>query len=77
MNLLHMNVNELLEIDAIQTSNIVYKKRLQDLGITPSNQIRITQFGLFKSTIMVAIGNTWIGLRKEEAKMIDVHRISS
>jgi len=73
MNLLQMSVNEPLVVDGINSSDKVLKERMRSLGIVPDSSILIKRFGLFKSTVMVAIGGTWVGLRKTEAQIIDVH----
>ena len=75
MNLLNMDINEELVIDSIETKDKALKERMLSLGLWPHAEISIVRFGLFKSTIMIAAGGTWIGLRKNEATIIDVHKI--
>lgn len=64
----------MVAIDALNV-NIELKKRLNSLGFIRSNALRITQFGLFKSTVQIMINRSLIALRKEEAKLIEVHKI--
>lgn len=74
MCLLNMKKGEMASIDAINVNNDL-KERLNSLGFIRNNHICIKNFGLFKSTVQIMIHNTFIALRKEEAKLIEVHKI--
>jgi len=74
MCLLEMQVGEMVAIDALNV-NSELKKRLNSLGFIRNNALRITKFGLFKSTVQIMINRTFIALRKEEARLIEVHKI--
>lgn len=74
MCLLHMKKGEMVAIDAINV-NSELKERLNSLGLIRNNHICIKNFGLFKSTVQVMIHNTFVALRREEARLIEVHKI--
>lgn len=74
MCLLNMKKGEMASIDAINV-NSVLKERLNSLGLIRNNQICIKNFGPFKSTVQVMIHNTFVAVRHEEARLIEVHKI--
>ncbi|MBA3025516.1 MAG: ferrous iron transport protein A [Sulfurimonas sp.] len=74
MCLLHMKVGEMACIDALNV-NSELKKRLNALGFIRDTNICVKNFGLFKSTVQVLINRSFIALRKEEAMLIEVHKI--
>lgn len=74
MCLLEMKVGEMVSIDALNV-NQELKKRLNSLGLIRNNALRVTNFGLFKSTVQIMINQSLIALRKEEARLIEVHKI--
>ena len=74
MRLLEMNRGEMAAIDALHVTGEL-KMRLNSLGIIRDNSICIKNFGLFKSTVQVMINRTLIALRKDEARLIEVHKI--
>jgi Fe2+ transport system protein FeoA len=69
-----MKVGDVAAIDAINV-NEELKQRLNSLGFIRDNEISVKNFGLFKSTVQIMIHKTFIALRKEEAKLIEVHKI--
>lgn len=74
MCLLEMKVGEMAAIDALNVSSEL-KNRLNALGFIRDNNICIKKFGLFKSTVQIMINRSLIALRKEEAALIEVHKI--
>jgi ferrous iron transport protein A len=74
MCLLEMNKGDIASIDALNVNGEL-KMRLNSLGIIRDNSICVKNFGLFKSTIQIMINSTLIALRKEEARLIEVHKI--
>jgi len=74
MCLLEMNKGEVAAIDALNVNGEL-KQRLNSLGIIRDNAICVKNFGLFKSTVQIMINRTLIALRKEEARLIEVHII--
>lgn len=74
MCLLNMKKGEMAAIDAINVNSDL-KERLNSLGLIRNNHICIKNFGLFKSTVQVMIHNTFVALRREEARLIEVHKI--
>ena len=74
MCLLEMKIGEMASIDNLNVDSDL-KKRLNSHGFIRDNIVRITRFGLFKSTVQIMINNSLVALRKEEAKLIEVHKI--
>jgi len=74
MCLLEMKVGEMVVIDMLNVDKKL-KKRLNSLGFIRNNALCIKRFGLFKSTVQVMINRSFIALRKDEAKLIEVHKI--
>jgi Fe2+ transport system protein FeoA len=74
MCLLNMKVGEMASIDALNVNSDL-KKRLNALGFIRNNHICIKNFGLFKSTVQIMINRSFIALRRDEAKLIEVHKI--
>ncbi|MFT5660256.1 MAG: Fe2+ transport system protein FeoA [Sulfurimonas sp.] len=74
MCLLEMKIGEKGCIDILNV-NSELKERLNALGFIRDNNLSVTQFGLFKSTVQVMINNSLIALRKNEARLIEVHKI--
>lgn len=75
MCLLQMKIGEMVAVDAINV-NSVLKQRLCALGLTRNTHICVKHFGCFKSTVQIRINRSLIALRKDEAKMIEVHPIA-
>jgi len=75
MCLLQMKVGEVAAVDAIHVHGAL-RARLLAMGLMPNAQISIKHFGWFKSTVQVMINRTLVGLRKEEAELIEVHRVA-
>lgn len=74
MCLLEMNKGEVAAIDALNVTGEL-KMRLNSLGVIRDNLICVKNFGLFKSTVQIMINRTLIALRKDEARLIEVHII--
>lgn len=74
MCLLEMEVGQKACIDCLHVSSEL-KNRLNALGFIRDNDICIKKFGLFKSTVQIMINRSLIALRKEEARLIEVHLI--
>lgn len=74
MCLLEMETGEIAYIDVLKIKGEL-KNRLNSLGFIRDNSICVKQFGLFQSTVQVMINKTLIALRRDEAKLIEVHKI--
>ena len=74
MCLLQMKAGEMLAVDAINV-NEALKQRLCAMGLTRDAHICIKHFGWFKSTVQIMINRSLIALRKDEAQLIEVHKI--
>ena len=76
MCLLQMKAGEMLAVDAINV-NEALKQRLCAMGLTRDAHICIKHFGWFKSKVQIMINRSLIALRKDEAQLIEVHKIAS
>lgn len=74
MCLLQMKIGETAAVDAINIQGAL-KHRLNALGLTRNSQVCVKQFGWFHSTVQIMINRTLIALRKDEAELIEVHKI--
>jgi len=74
MCLLEMKTDEKLLVDYINVGGNL-KQRLNAMGLMKNSEISIRHFGLFKSTIQIMINKSLIAIRKNEAKLIEVHKI--
>lgn len=74
MCLLEMKIGDKVSIDILNV-NSELKKRLNSLGLIRDTHLSVKQFGLFKSTIQIMINDSLIALRKNEARLIEVHKI--
>ncbi|HFU74339.1 MAG TPA: ferrous iron transport protein A [Helicobacteraceae bacterium] len=74
MCLLELKKGENALIDAIHVDEKL-KYRLNALGMRCESKICVKQYGWFKSTVQVMINRTLIALRKDEARLIEVHVI--
>ncbi len=74
MCLLQMKVGDMAAVDAINIQGAL-KHRLNALGVTRDSEICIKNYGWFKSTVQIMINRTLIALRKDEAELIEVHKI--
>ena len=74
MCLLQMKVGDIATVDAINIEGAL-KHRLNALGLARNSEVCIKQFGWFKSTVQIMINRTLIALRKDEAELIEVHKI--
>ncbi len=74
MCLLQMKVGDMAAVDAINIQGDL-KHRLNAMGLARNSQICIKQYGWFKSTVQIMINRTLIALRKDEAELIEVHKI--
>ncbi len=74
MCLLQMSVGDKVCIDALNVSNEL-KQRLNSLGFLRNTPLSVKNFGLFKSTVQVMINSSFVALRRDEAKLIEVHKI--
>jgi len=74
MCLLEVKAGEMVCIDALHVSDEL-KRRLNSFGMMKGSDICVKHFGLFKSTVQVMVYRSLIALRKEEAQLIEVHKI--
>ena len=74
MCLLQMKIGDIAAVDAINIQGAL-KHRLNALGVTRNAQVSVKQFGWFHSTVQIMINRTLIALRKDEAELIEVHKI--
>lgn len=74
MCLLQMKIGEMASVDAINVNGDL-KQRLNSLGLVRDSEVCVKHFGWFKSTVQIMINRTFIALRKEEAELIEVHKI--
>jgi Fe2+ transport system protein FeoA len=75
MCLLQMKAGEIAAVDAVNVHGAL-RQRLMAMGLTQDARICVKHFGWFKSTVQVMINRTLIGLRREEAALIEVHRVA-
>jgi len=76
MCLLQMKIGEMVAIDAINVNGTL-KQRLCAMGLTRDAHICVKHFGCFKSTVQVMVNRSLIALRKDEARLIEVHPIAA
>jgi len=74
MCLLQMKVGEIAAIDAVNVHGAL-KQRLMAMGMTQDARVCVKHFGWFKSTVQVMINRSLIALRKDEAALIEVHKL--
>ena len=74
MCLLQMKVGEIAAIDAVNVHGAL-RHRLMAMGLTQDARVCVKHFGWFKSTVQVMINRTLIALRKDEAALIEVHKL--
>ena len=74
MCLLEMKAGERALIDSINVKGEL-RKRLYAMGVMNNSDICIKQFGWFKSTVQIMINSTLIAIRRNEAELIEVHKI--
>ena len=74
MCLLQMKVGDMAAVDAINVQGDL-KQRLNAMGLARNSEICIKQYGWFKSTVQIMINRTLIALRKDQAELIEVHKI--
>jgi len=74
MCLLQMKVGEVAAVDAVNV-NAALRARLTAMGLCKDAQICVKHFGWFKSTVQVMINRTLVALRKDEAALIEVHKV--
>ncbi|MBU0721654.1 ferrous iron transport protein A [bacterium] len=74
MCLLEIKAGEMVSIDSINVSKEL-RRRFHSLGLMKDTPICIKQFGLFKSTVQIMVYRSLIALRRDEAKLIEVHKI--
>jgi len=74
MCLLEMRAGEMASIDVLNVQGEL-KNRLNSLGLIRDSHICIKNFGLFKSTVQIMVNRSFIALRRDEAKLIEVHKI--
>ena len=76
MCLLQMKVGEIGAIDAVNVHGAL-RARLNAMGMTKDARICVKHYGWFKSTVQIMINRTLIGLRKDEAALIEVHPVAA
>lgn len=74
MCLLEIKAGQMVSIDSINVNSDL-KRRLNSLGLMRGSDICIKQFGWFKSTVQIMVNRSLIAIRKDEAKLIEVHAI--
>lgn len=74
MCLLDIKAGETVSVDSMNVSEEL-KRRLNSFGVMKNAQICVKQFGLFKSTVQVMVYRSLIAIRRDEARMIEVHKI--
>ncbi len=74
MCLLEVKTGEMVLVDSMNVSGEL-RKRLNSFGLMKDAQICVKQFGLFKSTVQIMIYRSLIAIRKDEAQLIEVHKI--
>jgi ferrous iron transport protein A len=74
MCLLQMKVGEMASVDAVNVDGAL-KQRLLAMGLMPHARVSVKHYGWFKSTVQVMINRTLIALRRDEAELIEVHKI--
>lgn len=75
MLLNQLEVGQEAVIDTVNVSGAL-RDRFQSIGICEDEHITIKHFGWFKSTVQVYTNCSLIGLRREEAECIEVHRVA-
>lgn len=74
MRLVDTKIGEYVEIDALNVNEDV-RQRFISMGLIRDAHICVKQYGLFKSTVQVKVNSTLIGLRRDEASCIEVHKV--
>jgi len=74
MYLTQMKVGDVVSVDSINIQGAL-KHRLNSLGLARNSEVCIKNYGWFKSTVQIMIDRTLIALRKDEAELIEVHKI--
>lgn len=75
MCLTELKIGQMAMIDTVNVQGAL-KDRFQSIGISEHEMITIKHFGWFKSTVQVLTNSSLIGLRKEEADCIEVHKVA-
>lgn len=75
MCLTQLQIGQRAVIDTVNVNGAL-KDRFHSIGIAEHEPITIKHFGWFKSTIQVMTNSSLIGLRKEEAQCIEVHKVA-
>jgi len=74
MCLLEIKAGEMVSVDSINV-NSELKQRFNAMGLMRDSHICIKHFGWFKSTVQIVINRSLIAIRKNEAELIEVHKI--
>lgn len=74
MCLLDIKAGEMVSVDSMNVSEEL-KRRLNSFGVMKNAHICVKQFGLFKSTVQVMVYRSLIAIRRDEARLIEVHKI--
>ena len=75
MLLNQLNIGEMAVIDTINVGDAL-KCRLHSLGLCENQSVCVQHYGMFKSTVQVMTGGSFIALRKSEASCIEVHKVA-
>jgi Fe2+ transport system protein FeoA len=71
MSVFDLSVGEEGEIVKINVSG-KGGERLSSLGFAVGKSVQVLGFSLFKSSVLLAVGQTRVAVRKEVAKLIEV-----
>lgn len=74
MCLLEMKTGDKAIIDSLNMGTEL-KHRLNAMGLMKDSRIEVNQYGWFKSTVQIMINRSLIAIRRDEALLIEVHKI--
>ena len=75
MNLTELEKNQKGRIKQIH-AQLALKKRLLSLGLSLDKEITLLETSLQKNTIKIALGQSALALRFDEAKMIEIEVVA-
>ena len=75
MLLNQLDIGDEAMIDTVNVSGAL-KERFHSISICEHELVTVKHFGWFKSTVQVFVNSSLIGLRKEEAACIEVHKVA-
>lgn len=77
LNLADIHIGESGKVLGFQASNRIYRHKLLVMGLTPGTEFTVTRIAPLGDPIVLLVRGYALSLRKTEAKVLLVSRISS